>query len=67
MLLRLVEDNKIVSGKVAREYEEICRSDAASSEIADLRMVFHSKMSVLSDVLAALRLVPQKMQHNYDI
>lgn len=58
-LLRLVAVNRIVPGKVEKEYEEITRLDAPSSAITELRMVLHNKTSVLSDLLAVLRLIPQ--------
>ena len=68
VLLRLVSINRIVPGKVEKEYEEIFRVGAASSTdavsqtqetraIRELRMVFRNKTSVLSDLLAVLRLV----------
>lgn len=70
VLLRLVSINPIVPGKVEKEYEEISRLGTASSTggegqtqdigtITELRMVLHNKTSVLSDLLAVLRLVPQ--------
>ena len=70
VLLRLVASNPIVPGKVEKEYEEISRLGAASSTdvegrtqnisaIAELQMVLSNKTSVLSDLLAVLRLVPQ--------
>jgi hypothetical protein len=70
VLLRLVSTNPIVPGKVEKEYEEISRLGAAASTdregqaqdtgaIAELRMVLSNKTSVLSDLLAVLRLVPQ--------
>ena len=58
-LLRLVSVNRIVPGKVEKQYEEITRSDTASSALTELRMVLYNKTSVLSDLLAVLRLVPQ--------
>jgi len=70
VLLRLVAMNRIVPGKVEKEYEEISRLGAVSSTdsegqtqdtsaITELRTVLSHKTAVLSDLLAVLRLVPQ--------
>ena len=69
-LLRLVSINRIVPGKVEKEYEEISRVVAGlrtnsegqrqgTDAIADLRMVLHNKTHALSDLLAVLRLIPE--------
>ncbi len=58
-LLELVAANKIVPGKVEKEYEEISRVDTEKAAITELRMVLLNKTSALSDLLAVLRLIPQ--------
>ncbi len=67
-LLQLVAINRIVPGKVEKEFEEIARLGRAvpaatdqeaveSAAIAELQSKLKQKMAALSDLLAVLRLV----------